>query len=106
MSEVEDLTYAKQFERTKEVGEFWGKKMPRMAIEELAELQKEICKYERLCEDTHIDPCELNILKDNVVREMADVFISIGALMHNYDIRDWELLISIDTKLDRKYDTE
>lgn len=78
-----------------DVNEFWGDKMPMMAMEEMAELTHAISKVERkgLSED----------LRKNVIEEISDVYISIRAIMERYGITEEEIGTRVDTKLNKKY---
>lgn len=61
-----------------------------VAIEEMAELTKEICKDFRGKGN-----------RDNIIEEIADVEIMLTQLMIMYDIKDWELSGEMASKLAR-----
>ncbi len=108
------------FERAKEVDTYWGEQMPMMAMEELAELQQAISKYERakkkaikeleskgyddddLYEEDFLD--RTHDKWEDVLTEMADVFIACSALIHRYEIDPWFIESKIQEKLDKKYE--
>ena len=78
----------------KTVASFWGDKMPMMLMEECGELIQALSKRER----NHTLETEIN-----VIEEIADVLISIGAVMEHYGISDDEVKHRICNKLDRQY---
>ena len=89
-------------EMYKEVAEYWGDRMPMMAMEEMAELIKAISKFERLdfAEETN------EMIKSgwlNVIDEIGDVFISCKALMSRYGIPQERVDKRINDKLNKKY---
>ena len=52
----------------------WGEDSQlRMCIEEMSELMKEICKYQRIIRTEGIDPNKLEDVKKNIIEETADV---------------------------------
>lgn len=61
-----------------------------VAIEEMAELTKEICKDFRGKEN-----------RDNIIEEIADVQIMIYQLMAMYNINDTDLAILMELKINR-----
>lgn len=64
----------------KSVGRFWGEKTPILVAEECAELIQAVSKYER-------KPCKETA--KNVITEIDDVFVIVGAYMYLHDI-SWE----------------
>ena len=68
----------------------YGDKQVVVAIEELSELQKELCKALR--DKTN---------KENIIEEMADVIIMINQMQMYYKISDEELHKEINYKLNR-----
>ncbi|HBJ2613307.1 TPA: hypothetical protein LA742_001767 [Clostridium botulinum] len=64
-----------------------------VAIEELAELQQAISKYQR-------EPTIFNI--DHISQEMADVYIILEELKHLFPMYEDEIEKQIDYKLDRE----
>ena len=61
-----------------------------VAIEELSELQKELCKSLRG-----------NINKENIIEELADVLIMLDQLKIYFKIEDDEIRDIIDKKIER-----
>ena len=61
-----------------------------VAIEEMSELTKEICKYKRGFDN-----------RNNIIEEMADVFIMLYQLQIMLDITDYELVEMEGRKLSR-----
>lgn len=74
----------------KELINKYGKQQLVVAIEELSELQKEICKSLR-------DKTNLS----NLCEEIADVYIMLAQLKIFYDIADTEINKVIDQKIER-----
>lgn len=64
-----------------------------VAIEELAELQQAISKYQR-------EPTIFNI--DNIAEEIADVYIILEELKHLFPIYEDEIEKQIDYKIKRE----
>lgn len=99
--------------KIQDVAHYWGHKMPMMTIEECAELIQAISKFER---NDLFEPGIKNVY-GNLVEEIADVYISIHALIHwygelygdlleipNYEERMKEDIMSaIEDKLNKKY---
>lgn len=61
-----------------------------VAIEEMSELTKELCKNMRGCENT-----------DNIIEELADVYIMLENIKIIYQIQDKEIQREINYKLNR-----
>lgn len=120
MSIMNLINLEESFEKTKQVNMYWGEQMPMMAMEELAELQQAISKYERAKkkatkeleakgydDDDLYEEDFLDMTHDkweDVLKEMADVFIACSALIHRYEIDPWFIESKIQEKLDKKYD--
>ena len=93
---------AELFMKCKGVEEYWADKMPMMTMEECAELIQAISKYER-----HMSQDNYN----NMIKEMADVYISLEALIFYYsagneDVAEkinGDIINAILTKLNKKY---
>lgn len=100
------------------VAGYWGDKMTQMAMEELAECSQAISKLKRkihagmpdgiLTESERTD--WINSLEDeqiqrlaNAIAEMADVYISLKAVMFQYGISDADVMERVHRKLDQKY---
>lgn len=98
------------FERCEDVSNNWTYKMPMMAMEECGELIQAISKFERGSEFRETNNGNngrfvWNGTKiENVVEEMADVFISCSALCHQYGITEEDVVRAIDKKLQKNYD--
>lgn len=71
------------------VAKYWSGRMPTMCMEELAELIQAISKKERLCRDSD----------EHLKEEIADVYISLYALMEHYYIESDEIIILMNEKL-------
>lgn len=80
------------FEPMKAVNDHWGDKMPLMACEEMAELIQAISKYERNGSN-----------KEDIIKEMADVYISCAALCNRYGITEEQIGVAVWNKMDRRY---
>lgn len=76
------------------VNDHWGDKMPLMACEEMAELIQAISKFERGKDN-----------KQDIITEMADVWISCCALANRYNISEAEVGEAIWKKMDKRYDS-
>ena len=85
------MNYVKEFAN---VARFWGDRMPMMAMEECGELIQAISKDER-----H----RSTFTEDKLLEEMADVVISIYALMALRELTPEDLQEKIDAKLSKKY---
>lgn len=71
--------------------ETYGKDMQlNVAVEELSELIKEICKSKRG-----------NDNRENIIEEMADCYIMLEQLEIIFDLKPAEILMAIDHKLAR-----
>lgn len=71
--------------------EAYGKDMQlNVAVEELSELIKEICKSKRGSDN-----------RDNIIEEMADCYIMLEQLEIIFDVKPAEILMAIDQKLTR-----
>ena len=78
----------------KGVADHWGDRMPMMAMEECAELIQAVSKHQR----KHTVETQ-----EAVLAEMADVAISIGALMVQMGLEPVDLMEAIEEKLNNKY---
>ena len=74
------------------VASYWGSAMPMMTMEELAELATEI---------SHVERCK-SYNKDKLMKELADVYISLYAIMDHYDIDPLRIESLINKKLTNK----
>lgn len=95
------------------VASFWNFQMPGMAMEELAECIQAINKVKRAAheyimaeeKDPEVASAALytyNKRKDELKDEIRDVYISLRALMHHYDLED-DIMDRVVKKLDKKY---
>lgn len=95
------------------VASFWNFQMPGMAMEELAECIQAINKVKRAAheyimaeeKDPEVANAALytyNKRKDELKDEIRDVYISLRALMHHYDLED-DIMERVEKKLDKKY---
>ncbi len=71
-----------------------------VAMEELSELQKAISKLVRNPEKTK--PLMFEGLRNNLIKEMADVIICMDQLKEYYNITHAEIQINIDSKQARQ----
>jgi NTP pyrophosphatase (non-canonical NTP hydrolase) len=78
----------------KKVAAHWGDRMPMMAMEECGELIQAISKDERY---------RNTFTEEKLLEEMADVVISICALMELRELEPTDLQEKIDAKLSKKY---
>lgn len=85
------MNYVQEFAN---VAKFWGDRMPMMAMEECGELIQAISKDERY---------RNTFTEDKLLEEMADVVISIYALMALRELTPEDLQVKIDAKLSKKY---
>lgn len=74
------------------VASHWGSAMPMMTMEELAELSTEI---------SHVERCK-TFNKDKLMKELADVYISLYAIMDYYDIDPLRVESLMNKKLTSK----
>ena len=86
-----------------DVAEFWGNKMPILMMEECGKLIRAVSKYERYLnlENGSDDKCE--VLRDNLLEEIRDMYISLEAIKHLYSVDDNEINGLIEKKLNKKY---
>lgn len=97
------------------VASFWDFQMPGNAMEELAETIQAINKVERaqyeytMTEDLRdkgkADEAWSRFLdrKEDLKNEIRDVYISIKALMHMYEISEEDIMERVYNKLNKKY---
>ena len=92
-----------------DVAEYWGEKMPILLMEECGELIQAVSKYERYAMSVHPeeDYTKINnkaeVLRNNLLEEIRDVYISLEAIKHFYEIDDNEINGLIEKKLNKKY---
>lgn len=73
-----------------ELVEKYGDKQVIVAIEELSELQKELCKHLR--DKTNIE---------NITEELADVYIMLYQMQYLFKISNYDLNVKIQEKIER-----
>lgn len=92
-------------EDCKDVAGYWKSKMPMMAMEECAELIQAISKWKRNGRNTYEEGGLVYTREGrNLVEEMGDVIISIGAMLNITKIPEDDLNDYITEKLSKKYD--
>ena len=95
--------------RISDVEEYWKDLVPLMVSEEAGELLQSISKYERfLTKKYQEDPGyvgseEEDVLMRNMEKEIADLFIIIGAYIKRHNLDDMAIEQYIDEKLSKKY---
>lgn len=80
-----------------EISEYWGDTMPMMSMEEVGELLQAISKHER---KRNLDT------RQDLIKEMADMYISLMSLQWRYGIDCSEVQGAINRKVQQKYDAE
>lgn len=96
------------------VASFWDSRMPGMAMEECAEVIQAINKVERaeheyiMAEEKDPEVADAawyayNKRKDELKDEIRDVYISLRALIHHYDLEEDDIMDRVVKKLDKKY---
>ena len=90
----------------KDVEAYWNENMPMKAMEECGELIQAISKYEVFLntvssEKGAYQKCER--LREQLMEELRDVYISLEAIKIQYNIDDNELNGLIEKKLKKKY---
>lgn len=91
------------------IANWWGDKYPLMACEECGELMQAVSKVERSNPErksryTMNYQVKDEDLRENLIKELADVAIAIEVLSYRYDITDEELNLAIKAKLNKKYE--
>ena len=108
MNDMDKITLDMNDNRIKEVEKYWKDLVPVMVGEEVGELLQCVSKYERFLKkvDGDIDydgSPEESELMNNMEKEIADLFIIIGALIKRYGLDPFSIKIYMDKKLDKKY---
>lgn len=87
----------------KDMANWWNDLLPIKLMEECAELQQAVSKFEMYLntEVTH-ESCE-RALKGDIIREMADVQIAMLAYCEYFGINPDDIFKAIDDKLQKKY---
>ena len=86
-----------------DVAEFWGNKMPMLMMEECGELIQAVSKYERYLNSDNGSDDKCEVLRDNLLEEIRDMYISLEAIKHLYSVDDNEINGLIEEKLNKKY---
>lgn len=92
-----------------DVADYWGNNMPMLLMEECGELIQAVSKYERYLNSKHPEKDSREIederekIRDNLIEEIRDMYISLEAIKHLYSIDDNELNGLIEKKLNKKY---
>lgn len=88
-----------------EINDYWDDQMPMMAMEEAGEFIQAVSKLERALKDKDDPDYDIivNMAKDNLAIEMADMHISMGALMVRYEMEKMTIDEAINNKLSKKY---
>lgn len=110
--------------KVNEVAEYWGNKMPMLAMEEAGEYIQAISKYERALDEVknrNEKPVEadagaqadfdketehiLNTAKQRLIDEIGDMWIGLMAIQARYEDGSWADAIDkrIEEKLSKKY---
>lgn len=76
-----------------EISNYWGDRMPMMAMEEAGELIQAISKVERK---------KTYEAKENLVEEIRDMYISLMALQYRYGITVSDIQGAINEKINMK----
>ena len=83
--------------KCKEVADYWGDKMPMMAMEEAGELIQAISKVERKSSG------DSSLAMNNLIDEIGDMYITLEALTKRYAIDPAAICERIGSKLNKKY---
>lgn len=93
-----------KIEDAKDVAYHWDNLMPTMAMEESGELIQAISKLERLLRSDDYMPIEkFEECKENLIKEMRDMYISLAALTVYYEIHPNVIQAAINEKLNKRY---
>lgn len=72
-----------------------------VAMEEMAELTKELSKAYRMYYDIHDETAEARAFRANLIEEIADVKIMVKQMQEVFKVRNEELNSEIEAKLNR-----
>ena len=100
--------------KIKDVADYWKRKMPMMAMEELAEAIQAISKVERARDaygkalEDGVEAADASYQKigkrrDELKDEIRDIYISMRALMLYYGIDESDVMERVYSKLNKKY---
>lgn len=90
----------------KDVANYWNDLLPIMLMEECAELQQAVSKFERYLNAEVTSESRERALRGNIVKEMADVQIAMLAYCEYFGIKPEDIFKATDEKLRKKYDKE
>jgi NTP pyrophosphatase (non-canonical NTP hydrolase) len=88
----------------KGVAQWWNDFLPMLLMEECAELQQAVSKFERYWATDVTSESRERKLKGDITKEMADVFITILAYCEYYGIEPNDIFKATEEKLRKKYD--
>ena len=95
--------------RVSDVEKYWKDLVPLMVSEEAGELLQSISKYERFItkkyqeDPDYIGSDEEDVLMSNMEKEIADLFIIIGAYIKRHNLDDMAIERYVNEKLNKKY---
>ena len=90
----------------KDVANHWNDLLPIMLMEECAELQQAVSKFERYLNVEVTSESRERALRSNITKEMADVQIAMLAYCEYFGIKPEDIFKATDEKLRKKYDKE
>ena len=90
----------------KDVANYWNDLLPIMLMEECAELQQAVSKYERHLNCENTSEIRERALKSFITKEMADVQIAMLAYCEYFGINPEDIFKATDEKLRKKYDVK
>lgn len=88
----------------KDVANYWNDLLPIMLMEECAELQQAVSKFERYLNVEVTSESRERALRSNITKEMADVQIAMLAYCEYFGIKPEDIFKATDEKLRKKYD--
>ena len=88
----------------KDVANYWNDLLPIMLVEECAELQQAVSKFERYLNAEVTSESRERVLRGNIVKEMADVQIVMLAYCEYFGIKPEDIFKATDEKLRKRYD--
>ena len=99
---------SKFYNETSKVNSYWGHQMPMMAMEEAGEFIQAISKLERYRSIGGFRPDDVTdeLLVADIIKESADLLISISALGSRYGFSMGDVERAAFKKLEKKYSTE
>lgn len=108
------MTQVEFVDKCVKVDEFWGLRMPMMAMEEAGEFIQAISKMQRSLDDGIAAQKNDNKVKNAMLvqigkrrkelsEEIGDMYISLMAIMNHYGVTCEEVNEYVDKKLSKKY---